>query len=74
MGHFAGCMAQWLNSIGVNAFSPADEMVDKYSMENHVTSDNPPTLLIHASDDKAVSPMNSVNHGQSQRRRHVINV
>ena len=40
--------------------NPADEMVDKYSMENHVTSDNPPTLLIHASDDKAVSPMNSV--------------
>ncbi|MGM9732797.1 MAG: alpha/beta hydrolase [Prevotella sp.] len=40
--------------------NPDDEMVDKYSMERHVTTDNPPTLLIHASDDTSVSPMNSV--------------
>ena len=40
--------------------NPSDEMVKKYSMENHVTTDNPPTLLIHASDDTAVPPLNSV--------------
>ena len=39
---------------------PNNEMVERYSMENHVTSENPPTLLIHASDDTAVSPENSV--------------
>lgn len=39
---------------------PNNEMVERYSMENHVTSDNPPTLLIHASNDTAVSPENSV--------------
>ena len=39
---------------------PNNEMVERYSMENHVTSENPPTLLIHASNDTAVSPENSV--------------
>lgn len=40
--------------------NPCDEMVERYSMEKQVTKDNPPTLFIHASDDKSVSPLNSV--------------
>lgn len=32
----------------------------RFSMDHQVTSSNPPTLLIHASDDKSVSPLNSV--------------
>lgn len=39
---------------------PCNDMVDRYSMEKQVTKDNPPMLFIHASDDRAVSPMNSV--------------
>ncbi|MCR5360939.1 MAG: alpha/beta hydrolase [Bacteroidales bacterium] len=33
---------------------------DRWSMELHVNAQNPPSLMIHASDDPAVSPLNSV--------------
>lgn len=40
---------------------PSKEMVDKYSMELQVKSTTPPCFMVHASDDKAVDPRNSVN-------------
>jgi len=43
--------------IGKNASA---EKITAYSNELQVTEKTPPTLLIHASDDDAVSPMNSV--------------
>lgn len=39
---------------------PTTELVNKFSNELQVTSDTPPTFLIHASDDKAVPVQNSI--------------
>ena len=36
------------------------ELIDKFSNELQVTTDTPPTFLIHASDDKAVPVQNSM--------------
>ena len=35
-------------------------MLDKFSMEKHVSPSNPPTFLVHAGDDTAVPPQNSI--------------
>lgn len=43
--------------VGKNA---SDEKIKEYSNELQVDKETPPTLLIHASDDEGVSPMNSV--------------
>ncbi len=40
--------------------SPSEEKVAEFSNEQHVTSETPPTFLVHASDDKSVSPKNSI--------------
>ncbi|MFD1258459.1 alpha/beta hydrolase [Mucilaginibacter terrae] len=40
--------------------SPSQEMIDLYSNEKQVTSNTPPTFLVHAEDDKTVPVMNSV--------------
>jgi acetyl esterase/lipase len=40
--------------------SPDPAMVDLYSNEKQVTSNTPPTFLVHAQDDKTVPVMNSV--------------
>ncbi len=45
------------NLIGKN---PTEEKVKQYSNENRVTKDTPPTLLIHADNDRAVVPQNSI--------------
>ncbi len=37
------------------------EMVDKFSNENHVDANTPPTFLVHATDDKTVPVENSIN-------------
>ena len=47
------------NLLGEN---PSDEEVMLFSNENHVTPNTPPTLLVHASDDKAVVVENSVTY------------
>lgn len=37
-------------------------MLDLFSLERQVRPDTPPTLLIHASNDNAVSPLNSLRY------------
>ena len=39
---------------------PSNDLVEKYSTENHITNKTPPTFLVHASDDSAVSYKNSL--------------
>src|SRR6056297_226037 len=45
------------NLIGKN---PSQEMMDRFSLEKNVTSQTPPTFLIHTSDDKGVPVENSL--------------
>lgn len=45
------------NLLGEN---PAKELVEKYSLEKHVTAKTPPAFIAHATDDKAVSVRNSL--------------
>lgn len=47
------------NLLGEN---PTDEEVMLFSSEKHVTPNTPPTLIIHASDDKAVVVGNSIKY------------
>ena len=47
------------NLLGEN---PSNDDVMLFSNENHVTPNTPPTLLIHASDDKAVVVENSIKY------------
>lgn len=39
---------------------PSEEVIKKYSNELQVNSETPPTFLVHAQNDEAVSPMNSI--------------
>ena len=39
---------------------PSPEMIKKYSVELNVTKNNPPAFIVHAFNDKAVSPQNSL--------------
>jgi len=41
--------------------NPSQELLDSFSNEKRVTAQTPPTFLIHASDDTAVLPENSIN-------------
>lgn len=40
--------------------SPSPELVAAYSNERRVTAETPPTFLVHAADDEAVVPANSI--------------
>jgi len=40
--------------------TPTEEKMREYSNELQVTEQTPPTFLVHASDDDAVNPLNSV--------------
>ncbi len=45
------------NLLGKN---PTQELIDFYSNELHVNKNTPPTFIVHSTDDKAVSVMNSI--------------
>lgn len=45
------------NLLGDN---PSKELIQKYSNELHVTSATPPCFIVHAANDKAVDPRNSI--------------
>jgi acetyl esterase/lipase len=47
------------NLLGEN---PSKELIDSFSNEKKVTSQTPPTFLIHATDDTVVIPENSINY------------
>ncbi|HET9864182.1 MAG TPA: alpha/beta hydrolase [Steroidobacteraceae bacterium] len=56
------------NLLGPN---PSDEQVRFFSNELHVTKDTPPTLLLHAADDRLVDVDNSVAFFEALRRAGV---
>jgi acetyl esterase/lipase len=45
------------NLLGAN---PSAELIEKYSLEKQVTAAAPPVFIVHAADDKSVSPRNSL--------------
>ncbi len=51
--------------------TPEQAMVDHFSNELQVTKDTPPTLLIHAGDDKAVPVENSILFYQALLKNEV---
>lgn len=58
---------------------PSEELVRKYSNERQVTDDTPPTFLVHAANDQAVPPENSLqfyrallDHGLSRSSLHIF--
>lgn len=51
--------------------APSKEKVREYSNEFHVTAETPPTFIIHASDDKAVLPANSIAFYESLIKHQV---
>lgn len=48
-----------LNLLGNN---PSKKIIEKFSNELQVTSETPPTFLVHATDDKSVVVENSINY------------
>ncbi|MDF2933149.1 MAG: hypothetical protein K0R36_2480 [Chryseobacterium sp.] len=54
--------------LGENA---SQEKISEYSMQNRVTEKTPPTLLIHAQNDKAVPVMNSILYYQAMTKNKV---
>ncbi|MEM7370720.1 MAG: alpha/beta hydrolase [Bacteroidota bacterium] len=51
--------------------SPSEQAIQLYSNEEQVSAETPPTLLIHADDDKAVIPENSVHFYLALRKHRV---
>lgn len=54
--------------LGENA---SQEKINEYSMQNRVTDKTPPTLLIHAQNDKTVPVMNSILYYQAMTKNKV---
>ncbi len=54
--------------LGENA---SQEKINEYSMQNRVTDKTPPTLLIHAQNDKTVPVMNSLLYYQAMIKNKV---
>jgi acetyl esterase/lipase len=54
--------------LGENA---SQEKINEYSMQNRVTDKTPPTLLIHAQNDKTVPMMNSLLYYQAMTKNEV---
>jgi acetyl esterase/lipase len=42
--------------------APTEEMIARYSTDEHVKADYPPTLLVHSSDDRVVPVANSLSY------------
>ncbi|WPO78498.1 alpha/beta hydrolase [Flavobacterium sp. KACC 22761] len=42
--------------------NPSQELIDSFSNEKKVTTQTPPTFIVHATDDTAVIPENSINY------------
>ncbi len=51
--------------------TPSDDDVTLFSNERHVTKDTPPTLILHAADDRLVDVDNSIVFFQALRRAGV---
>ena len=51
--------------------NPSKEKIKEYSNEMQVTADTPPTFLVHAKDDDAVSVKNSLQFADSLKKNHI---
>ena len=51
--------------------NPTPQKIDLYSNELQITSETPPTFLIHASDDDVVVPANSVRFYENLLKHNV---
>jgi acetyl esterase/lipase len=56
MGEYAHAGSR-KNLLGAN---PSKELIEKYSLEKQVTAQAPAAFIVHAADDRAVSPRNSL--------------
>lgn len=56
------------NLLGV---SPSVSLIDKFSNEQHVNSETPPTFIIHATDDLVVPVENSINYYLALKKNKV---
>jgi len=56
MGEYAHAGSK-KNLLGAN---PSKELIEKYSLEKQVSATTPPVFIVHAADDKAVNPRNSL--------------
>ncbi|MDQ3748739.1 MAG: alpha/beta hydrolase [Acidobacteriota bacterium] len=56
MGEYAHAGSK-KNLLGEN---PSKQLIEKYSLEKQVTATTPPAFIVHATDDKAVNPRNSL--------------
>lgn len=50
---------------------PTQEKIDFFSNELHVSSNTPPSFMVHASDDEAVKPSNSIFFYEALIKNHV---
>lgn len=50
---------------------PSQILIDGFSNEKKITSQTPPTFLVHASDDGAVLPENSINYYLALKKKNV---
>lgn len=51
--------------------NPSKEKIEEYSNELQVTPQTPPTFLVHAKNDKAVSVKNSLQFADALKKNHV---
>ncbi len=56
------------NLLGEN---PSKQLVEKYSLEKQITAITPPVFIVHAADDKAVNPRNSLMFYNSLLDRNI---
>ena len=56
------------NLLGEN---PEQELIDFYSNELHVNKNTPPTFIVHSTDDKAVSVINSILFYQALEKEEI---
>lgn len=50
---------------------PSQQTINAFSAELNVTSKTPPAFLVHASDDKGVSSLNSITYYQALKKNNV---
>lgn len=50
---------------------PSQTLIDNFSNDKRITPQTPPTFLIHASDDSAVLPENSINYYLGLKKNNV---
>lgn len=57
-----------LNLVGAK---PTKQMVEYYSLDNRVSTDTPPTILLLSADDRAVPPENSLRYFRAMQKKGV---